>query len=145
MGDPGRVGVSVVLVVPGLGVFLSAPMCQCKCPPLCRLLCCVCARVSRRLWFSMCVSLCQCVSGCVSLSHVGVPEFVTVCLPQCLCVSVMCLPVSVWVSVCVYDSGCLRMSVFVRVHRGEGCGRVPKSVSMCECVPRVCQGVCLSA
>ena len=81
----------------------------------------LCVRVSP----GDCVSLCHCVSGCVSLSHAGVPESVTLCLPRCLCVSVMCLPVSVWVSVCVYDSGCLRMSASVRVHRGEGCGRVP--------------------
>lgn len=49
----------------------------------------------------MCVSLCQCVSGCVSLSHVGVPEFVTVCLPQCLCVSDVSACVRVGVCVCL--------------------------------------------
>lgn len=107
--------------------------------------CAVCVRVSPGDCGFLCVSLCHCVSGCVSLSHAGVPESVTPCLPQCLCVSVMCLPVSVWVSVCVYDSGCLRMSASVRVHRGEGCGRVSRSVSLCECAPRLCQGICLSA
>lgn len=72
--------VSAVLVVSGLGVFLSVPMCQDRCPPSCRLPCCVCVRESPGDAGSLCVSLCHCVSGCVSLSHAGVPESASVCV-----------------------------------------------------------------
>lgn len=57
------------------------------------------------MWFY--VSVCLCVSGCVSPSHVGVTEFVSVCLGDS--VSVMYLPVSMWV--CVSMCVCLSVQV----------------------------------
>lgn len=67
MGDPVRVGVSVVLVVSGLGVFLSAPMCQCKSVHHCADFCAVCVPASLGDCGFPCVCLCVSVSVDVCL------------------------------------------------------------------------------
>lgn len=70
------------------------------------------------MWFY--VSVCLCVSGCVSPSHVGVTEFVSVCFGDS--VSVMYLPVSMWVCVCqcvsVSVCRCVCLSMGVCVYQG---------------------------
>lgn len=91
-------------------------------------LCPVCAGVSRRTWFSVSVCLCQCVSGCVSLSRVGATEFVRASASVTVRVNDVsaCVPVGVCVGVQVRRCGvcflsrAVCVSVYVRA-RAVGC------------------------